>query len=180
MSTKVNRAAVMARMALGVDPEDAGLDEEVAAQVVKETPQLEEQSEAEASSLTLKVNVEDESGHLTELKDLTKQNARLEVQVENLEASLETLKAGSAQASTVIKTCVERLGTALGTTVVGLEELSLNALCAQFTKLDAEFTTKFPVGGKSRPLEKQEMANSLPSVDMAHRTAAARKTTKRN
>lgn len=179
---KLTRAAVLAQLANGVDP--ASLTEEPET----ETPETEEPAAPKAEAEQTETQepeapaapVVTDAPVSAQLLDLTRQNAKLELKVESLQAEVDVMKNASTAACGVIRTAVERLGIALGSTVIGLEDASLSTLCAQFTKLDAEFGKKFPVGGVTRPLASSETAVKPLGNELSHRVTAARKTTKRN
>lgn len=200
MSSKTNRAAIVARMQMGVKPTDAGADEEElkaaeAAAAEAAEKEAKEKAEPEAAEKEAKLKAEAEAGEpegagdgtgkadlsaelRADLKASLKENAKLEQQVESLQAQLEQASKDTAAAKTIITTCIERLAIGMNSTVVGLDQLSLSGLCTQFQKLDAQFTKTFPVGGVSRPVE-AEAQRTVSDAEFSRRTAAARKTTKR-
>jgi hypothetical protein len=172
---KMTRAAVLAQIANGIQP--AALEDTEVTVEEPETPAVEPKVEAPAT--TAEVTEESEEDGFAQLLNLTRDNAKLEVKVESLEAELTALKESGKTACGVIRTAVERLGIALGSTVIGLEDSSLGTLCAQFAKLDAEFNKKFPVGGTARPLTTPDATTQIVGNELALRAAAARHTTKR-
>ena len=147
-TNKTTRAEVMALMANGAEVDDAALEE-----ALTET----ESSEAEGSEATQdadapvpseqEVTDTDVADFLSELRSLERANAKLEVQVENLTAQIDSHKTDTNTACGVIRKCVERLALPLETTVVGLETMSLPGLCNVFTQLNEKFEQRFKVGG---------------------------------
>lgn len=195
LMAKNHRLAALAALQMGADPEAAGLNAEELETARLEAEQEAARLEAEQEAARLAAEQEAASGGpaqdseqaetapgslKAELLEALKENAKLEAQVENLEAKLSEGDANTASARAVITTCIERLSIALGATIVGLEELSLQKLCAQFNKLDAQFTKTFPVGGRSKPaIGQAETSSTVSDSEFSRRTQAARKITKR-
>lgn len=186
---KHTRAVVLAQIASGAD---VSLSEEVDSTQIEasadsnDTSQTQTQTEppaetAEPAQPGAAENDTAEPGlNLSQFMELTRQNAKLELQVDGLKEQIEALQGSSEVACSVVRTAVERLGLALGSTVIGLEDASLASLCSQFTKLNDEFVKKFPVGGVARPLANNPETTPLVGNELTHRVSAARKTTKRN
>lgn len=176
MGKKTSRAEVLAKLASGV----ALSDEEVIeanAEVTEEATEVETSAAAEETVVAEPEETPEQEpdqepvaasavDHTAQLLDLTKANAKLEVKVEQLESDLANEKAASESARTVIRTATERLGLSLGATVVGLDTLSLSALCTQFNTLNTQFEARFKVGPVAQVQERdvQSPGNSDAAV----------------
>ena len=161
----------MALMANGAEVDDAALEEAL--------------SEAEGSEATQdadapvpseqEVTDTDVVDFLSELRSLERANAKLEVQVENLTAQIDSHKADTNAACGVIRKCVERLALPLETTVVGLETMSLPGLCNVFTQLNEKFEQRFKVGGVARTVKTEELAGAS-DLELRRRMSASKQT----
>ena len=172
-TNKTTRAEVMALMANGAEVDDAALEEalaeaggsEEAQDVVVPDPDPEPAAASE----------EDRSDFLAELRSLERANAKLEVQVENLTAQIDSHKTDTNAACGVIRKCVERLALPLETTVVGLETMSLPGLCNVFTQLNEKFEQRFKVGGVARTVKTEELAGAS-DLELRRRMSASKQT----
>lgn len=170
-TNKTTRAEVMALMANGAEVDDAALEEALAEAEGSEATQDADApapSEQEASDT-------DVSDFLSELRSLERANAKLEVQVENLTAQIDSHKTDTNAACGVIRKCVERLALPLETTVVGLETMSLPGLCNVFTQLNEKFEQRFKVGGVARTVKTEELA-SASDLELRRRMSASKQT----
>lgn len=142
MSKKHTRDAALALMASGValSEEEIETPAETPADSPAEEPKVEAEIPVEESKAEVKPADTDT------LLSLTKQVARLELQLEQAQAELSTSVEASASAKKVIQTATERLAIAMGSTVVGLESLSLAGLCTQFNSLNTKFEERFSSG----------------------------------
>lgn len=170
-TNKTTRAEVMALMANGAEVDDAALEEALTEAEGSESEQeavVPDPSEQEVSDT-------DVADFLSELRSLERANAKLEVQVENLTAQIESHKADTNAACGVIRKCVERLALPLETTVVGLETMSLPGLCNVFTQLNEKFEQRFKVGGVARTVKTEELA-SASDLELRRRMSASKQT----
>jgi hypothetical protein len=170
-TNKTTRAEVMALMANGAEVDDAALEEALTEA---------EGSEAEQEAVVpdpepVAASEEDHSDFLSELRSLERANAKLEVQVENLTAQVESHAADTNTACGVIRKCVERLALPLETTVVGLETMSLPGLCNVFTQLNEKFEQRFKVGGVARTVKTEELAGAH-DLELRRRMSAPKQT----
>lgn len=170
-TNKTTRAEVMALMANGAEVDDAALEEALTEAEGSESEQeavVPDPSEQEVSDT-------DVADFLSELRSLERANAKLEVQVENLTAQIESHKADTNAACGVIRKCVERLALPLETTVVGLETMSLPGLCNVFTQLNEKFEQRFKVGGVARTVKTEELAGAS-DLELRRRMSASKQT----
>lgn len=170
-TNKTTRAEVMALMANGAEVDDAALEEALAEAEGSEEAQEEvvpDPSEQEVSDT-------DVADFLSELRSLERTNAKLEVQVENLTAQVESHAADTNTACGVIRKCVERLALPLETTVVGLETMSLPGLCNVFTQLNEKFEQRFKTGGVARTVKTEELAGAS-DLELRRRMSASKQT----
>lgn len=82
-----------------------------------------------------------------EFKTLTKDNAKLELQVEGLEKDVTTANAAADALKPIAEMAVNRMQIALGQTPTDLSSMSASAVVDMFTKTDATFNETFSVGG---------------------------------
>ena len=175
-TNKTTRAEVMALMANGAEVDDAALEE-----ALTETESSEAEGSGEAQEAVVPdpepaaASEEDRNALLTELRSLERANAKLEVQVENLTAQVESHATDTNAACGVIRKCVERLALPLETTVVGLETMSLPGLCNVFTQLNEKFEQRFKVGGVARTVKIEELAGAS-DLELRRRMSASKQT----
>lgn len=163
------RAALLAS---GVDPE---------AEEVLETPEPSEEEpetpeETAEATPPAETPVEGASGQ-SELRELLRENVKLENQVESLEARLAEIQATQEVACNVVRRAVSRLAVGCQSgQVIGLETADLNTLCNHFNTLNAEFERRYPAKGVSKPTT----AVQVTEVDRERerRLALAKKTRK--
>ncbi len=82
-----------------------------------------------------------------EFKTLTKDNAKLELQVEGLEKDVTSANAAADALKPIAVAAVNRMQIALGQTPSDLSSMSASAIADMFTKTDATFNETFSVGG---------------------------------
>ena len=170
-TNKTTRAEVMALMANGAEVDDAALEE-----ALSEAEGSEAEQEAVAPDPSeQEVSDTDVADFLSELRSLERANAKLEVQVENLTAQIDSHKTDTNAACGVIRKCVERLALPLETTVVGLETMSLPGLCNVFTQLNEKFEQRFKVGGVARTVKTEELAGAS-DLELRRRMSASKQT----
>ena len=121
---------------------------------------------------------------LNEVKSLSRDNAKLELKVEGLEARVAGFEASEGEARKVITEAIERLGIALNSTPAGLEDMSLNALCTHYHKLNKQFAERFPVGATAREASaradgKNNDTSGVSEAELRNRVKSARKATRR-
>ena len=149
MSEEVRRAL----LASGVDPEDE--QEEPALEAPAPEPEPEPALEA----------VPTES-----LLSLARENAKLELQVEQLNARLTGQASTEALACNALRVAVGRLSVAVGGgTVIGLDSASLDVLCGHFNQLNERFEKTFPNKAVARPVSETSAKQSGVDPEMARR-----------
>ena len=171
-TNKTTRAEVMALMANGAEVDDAALEEALSEEVGSEVTQDAVVPDPEPVTTS---EGEDGLDILAELRSLERTNAKLEVQVENLTAQIDSHKTDTNTACGVIRKCVERLALPLETTVVGLETMSLPGLCNVFTQLNDKFEQRFKVGGVARTVKTEELAGAS-DLELRRRMSASKQT----
>ncbi|QZI91823.1 putative Signal peptide peptidase [Vibrio phage 51E28.1] len=82
-----------------------------------------------------------------EFKTLTKDNAKLELQVEGLEKDVTSANAAADALKPIAIAAVNRMQIALGQTPTDLSSMNASAIADMFTKTDATFNETFSVGG---------------------------------
>lgn len=151
MSEEVRRAL----LASGVDPEDE--QEEPALEAPAPEPEPEPEPALEA--------VPTES-----LLSLARENAKLELQVEQLNAKLTGQASTEALACSALRVAVGRLSVAVGGgTVIGLDNASLDVLCGHFNQLNERFEKTFPNKAVARPVSETSAKQSGVDPEMARR-----------
>lgn len=173
--TNVSEEVRLALLSNGVDPDvedtDAALEE------IEETTEEVEQEEVELNAdKGAGEGVSDET-MTKQLMDLTRVNARLEVQVEDLQTQLESLSSTAATAANVIRLATSRLSAVCGGTVIGLENADLGTLCNHFNQLNEKFEKSFPNRAVARPIGKAAEATGM-DPEMSHRLRAVQKRNK--
>lgn len=121
-------------------------EEEETTEGEEETGSEEEAPEGEASNnpVTPEASV---NPFAAEFKTLTKDNAKLELQVEGLEKDVTTANAAADALKPIAEMAVNRMQIALGQTPTDLSSMSASAIADMFTKTDATFNETFSVGG---------------------------------
>ena len=153
MSEEVRRAL----LASGVDPEDE--QEEPAL----EAPAPEPEAEVEPEPALEAVPTES-------LLSLARENAKLELQVEQLNAKLTGQASTEALACSALRVAVGRLSVAVGGgTVIGLDNASLDVLCGHFNQLNERFEKTFPNKAVARPVSETSAKQSGVDPEMARR-----------
>lgn len=149
MSEEVRRAL----LASGVDPEDE--QEEPALEALAPEPEPEPALEAAPTESLL---------------SLARENAKLELQVEQLNAKLTGLASTEALACSALRVAVGRLSVAVGGgTVIGLDNASLDVLCGHFNQLNERFEKTFPNKAVARPVSETSAKQSGVDPEMARR-----------
>lgn len=206
MSRKNTRAAVAAQMAAalaGVNLESLEGDA-TATDIPSDDPtntnaagaEANANTPAEAIETSTEVTASDENKpapaptpeatvSLSTYTDLVRDNAKLSLEMDALKANVESLTAQMAamtevnnKATEVLKGCIENLSVALNTDV-DTDGMSLQAVCEKYTSLQSKFVSRFPVGGKSRPLNSGEIAEPTADPALTQRLKGARNITKR-
>lgn len=67
-----------------------------------------------------------------------------------LQTEADALNAAQPGLTSIVKKSIEVMAIALGTTVVGLDTMSTEAVCAYHAQLSAKLVERFPVGGKAK------------------------------
>jgi predicted RNase H-like nuclease (RuvC/YqgF family) len=178
-TNKTTRAEVMALMANGAEVDDTALEQALSEATEQETAPESAQGHSpekgQGEPSEQEVSDTDVAGFLAELRSLERANAKLEVQVENLTAQIDSHKTDTNTACGVIRKCVERLALPLETTVVGLETMSLPGLCNVFTQLNEKFEQRFKVGGVARTVKTEELAGAS-DLELRRRMSASKQT----
>ena len=147
MSEEVRRAL----LASGVDPEDE-----------QEEPALEAPAPEPEPAL--------EAVPTESLLSLARENAKLELQVEQLNARLTGQASTEALACSALRVAVGRLSVAVGGgTVIGLDSASLDVLCGHFNQLNERFEKTFPNKAVARPVSETSAKQSGVDPEMARR-----------
>lgn len=177
--TNVSEEVRLALLSNGVDPDSVDPD-------VADTEATLEATEKPTEEVAQAAELNDDQGAgegvtdetmTKQLMDLTRANARLEVQVENLQAQLESLSSTAATAANVIRLATSRLSAVCGGTVIGLETADLGTLCNHFNQLNEKFEKSFPNRAVARPIGKAAEATGM-DPEMSHRLRAVQKRNK--
>lgn len=174
-TNKTTRAEVMALMANGAEVDEAALEEALAEAAEQGTTPESEPDAGQSTPAEADASDTEVADFLAELRSLERANAKLEVQVENLTAQIDSHKTDTNTACGVIRKCVERLALPLETTVVGLETMSLPGLCNVFTQLNEKFEQRFKVGGVARTVKTEELAGAS-DLELRRRMSASKQT----
>ena len=174
-TNKTTRAEVMALMANGAEVDDTVLEQALSEAAEQETAPESAPEAGQSPPAEADVSDADVADFLSELRSLERANAKLEVQVENLTAQIDSHKTDTNTACGVIRKCVERLALPLETTVVGLETMSLPGLCNVFTQLNEKFEQRFKVGGVARTVKTEELAGAS-DLELRRRMSASKQT----
>jgi hypothetical protein len=173
-TTKVSEEVRLALLSNGVDP-----DEEVVETALETVETGEAPAEVETDPELSAEPAKPAPAHADtqQLLELTRANAKLEVQIEDLKAQLDSHKGTAATAANVIRLATSRLSAVCGGTVIGLETADLSTLCNHFNQLNEKFEKTFPNRAVARPVGKSNEATGM-DPEMTHRLRAVQKRNK--
>ena len=170
-TTKVSEEVRLALLSNGVDPDEEVVETALETVETGEVPaEVETNSELSAEPAPTQVDTQ-------QLMELTRANAKLEVQIEDLKAQLDSHKGTAATAANVIRLATSRLSAVCGGTVIGLETADLSTLCNHFNQLNEKFEKTFPSRAVARPVGKSNEATGM-DPEMTHRLRAVQKRNK--
>lgn len=187
-----NSAALKAALASGLSAEDVNIeadtpdndDEAPAVDLDAGTPDSGDilVDEPELAVETDKPNPKPESEptHLAsltaELRDVIRDNAKLQAQVEDLTSRLERSEAGNATARDIVRTATNRLAVTLNTTLMTDDDASLETWCTTFLKVNRDFERRFPALSRSRAVSApQPEMSAAEQAELNRRLNSARK-----
>lgn len=88
---------------------------------------------------------------LGELRSANAELATAKAEVAKLQGEVAELNDSTVSAKNVVLKSIQGLSVALKASTVGLDSMSLSALCTHYNQLRTEFETKFPIGGIASP-----------------------------
>lgn len=106
---------------------------------------------------------------------LVSEAAKSELSLKTLQASYDATKATCDKAMVSIREMTERLSIGLGQRIAGLESLSGESLLLQWSKVKADFDSRFVSGGKSRSEAEAAENDAEPSSPLVSRGVKATK-----
>lgn len=171
---KVSEEVRLALLASGVEVDDSAPDAETETALETEVLETEIVPEADPALEAAPAEKESDEDPLETLLQLTRDNTRLELKVEQLEARLASQDSTSALACNALRVATGRLAAVMGgSAVLGLDSANLETLCSHFNQLNEAFEKRFPNRAVARATPKAE----TPGIDpeMTRRMNAVRK-----
>lgn len=132
----------------------------------EETTEGEEEEETPEGDASTTPNTPDASVNpfAAEFKTLTKENAKLEVQVEELQGKVTAAEASTEAVTEALKpiaiAAVNRMQIALGQTPTDLASMSASAIADMFASTDKTFNETFSVGGPRSAAMQENRSNA--------------------
>lgn len=184
-----NSAALKAALASGLSAEDVNIeadapdndDEAPAVDLDAGTPDSDDILVDEPElAVDPEPEPESEPTHLAsltaELRDVIRDNAKLQAQVEDLTSRLERSEAGNATARDIVRTATNRLAVTLNTTLMTDDDASLETWCTTFLKVNRDFEGRFPALSRSRAVSApQPEMSAAEQAELNRRLNSARK-----
>ncbi|WP_422451852.1 signal peptide peptidase SppA [Endozoicomonas sp. ALC066] len=159
MTKKVITEKAQAALASGVTEEQVLQDNELAPEVAEETleatetEQTEGQQEVSESSESVEVEEAEEGvkadAFATQLASITKENAKLELQVESLEQQLSGIKTTQSSLMEIAVAATQKMQIALGSSPADMDKLDASTVVSMYHDAQEKFNSRFPVGAKA-------------------------------
>lgn len=164
MTKKVITKQAQAALASGVTEEQVLQDNELAPEVTDETLEAAEAKEtaegqkvddSKAAEAVEKVEnekpAEDVSAGVfaTQLSALTKENARLEIKIEDLEQKLSGMKSSQTSLMEIAVAATQKMQIAMGSSPADMSKLDASTVINMYNDAQEKFMARFPVGAKA-------------------------------